>query len=519
MKKLLSLILVLCMLASMSITAFATEGETDTVEVEPVVVESKVDSGSIDYVADDKLGALQNAVYEACQDQDNAPVAVDPAERDEDGNVVVDQNNGSVVPDDLGGAVIVQDITIDLNGNNVMISKPSVGSDGTETQGLQLLQQGDNNKSPIEINGEGGSITFNGTSNEDLKMGIQNYTDLVLDGVTINGTVLAPDGNNPNYVVSNNSGSLTVQNGASITAAEGDVAFDVYVWADAYKDAPNVTIEDGAGRIQGTIEFDGRGSEEEIAAVIESENEPLLSIEGGVFTNFLLRIGDAVAEYAEQCISISGGLFDKVDDVVVDSNNQVIEGYQLSNFLEDGMEFHYVEENGKAFYVVRKIPATPSEPPVVIVVPVEPEYVPVAAPAPQPAAPAPVVVAPAAPVAVEVNGATVELTVVAEDIKAEAVAPVAEGKAAELKVTVAPTVLAVEGAEAEEVVEALVATATVSVKEGDTLSARDFQISMDANGELKVELSAEYLKTLGAGEHIIVLNIGGIEIEFTIIIK
>ena len=515
MKKLLSLILVLCMLFSMSITAFATEGETDTVEVEPVVVESKVDSGSIDYVADDKLGALQNAVYEACQDKANAPVEVDPAKR-EDGNVVLDSNNGSVIPADLGGAVIVQDITIDLNGNNVMISKPSVGSDGTETQGLQLLKQGDNNKSPIEIIGDGGSITFNGENNSALKMGIQNYTDLVLDGVTINGTKLADDG--VNYVVSNNSGSLTVQDGASIIAADGDVAFDVYVWADAYKDAPNVTIEDGA-RIQGTVEFDGRGTADQIEAVIKNEEEPLLSIEGGFFSNFLLRIGDAVADYAEQCISITGGLFDKVDDVVVDSNNQVIEGYQLSNFLEDGLEFHYVKENGKEFYVVRVKPATPSEPPVVVVVPVEPEYVPVAAPAPQPAAPAPVVVAPAAPVAVEVNGATVELAVVAEDIKAEAVAPVAEGKAAELKVTVAPAALAVEGAKAEEVVEALVATATVSVKDGAALTAQDFQISMNADGELKIELSAEYLKTLGAGEHVIVLNIGGILVEFTIVIE
>ena len=119
----------------------------------------------------------------------------------------------------------------------------------------------------------------------------------------------------------------------------------------------------------------------------------------------------------------------------------------------------------------------------------------------------------------EVNGAAVELTIETKDIKAETVAPVQEGKSAELKVKVAPAALAVEGATAEEVVKALVSTAAVSVKDGASLTAKDYQITMNAKGELKVELSTEYLKTLGVGEHVIVLNIGGIEIEFTIIIK
>lgn len=516
MKKLLSLVLVLCMLASMSITAFATDDGTTPPDV-PVVTPEIIpeDTPAKDLIVvmtpnESGVSAKAETLKEAIEITSEEPI-------DNVNYIGAIDTDGATV--DLHGAVISDPTHICLNGNSVAITQDAVGSSGTETLGMQLLESSDK----VYIEGQGGTIKFNGTlggqiaANKDLKFGIQNYSDLTLDNVNVNGQDLADYGA-PNYVVSNNSGSLTVTNNASIIAEEGDVAFDVYVYEPYYKDAPDVRITSTAGTIEGTIEFDGSNAckdmtEEQKQAMQDEGRAPSLTIEGGTFNNFLLKIGDAVASFIEN-ITISGGNYDTID--VVDSNGSK-DTYSFNQFVEDG--FEVVQKEDGRYYVQAIVQVTPDAPPVEVYIPVEPEYVPAPAPAPKPAAPAPVVVAPAAPVAVEVNGATVELTVVAEDIKAEAVAPVKEGKAAELKVTVAPTVLAVEGAEAEEVVEALVATATVSVKEGETLAAENYQITMDANGELKVELSAEYLKTLGAGEHIIVLNIGGIEIEFTIIIK
>lgn len=512
MKKLLSMILVLSMLASMSITVFATDDAPDTT------------------VAEQPLNDAINAAIEA---SGNATAEIE-----------INSESGLATTEDaiidVGGVVVdaKENVTIDLKGNDLTIVDPSVGSTGTETLGMQLNKDatvviedsthGDN--SEYENNA---TIILNGKSSEKddgnpkLKMGIQNYSDLTLSGVTVDGTELSNynssqvlNENYVNYVVSNSSGSLTVENGASILAADGDVAFDVYFYAPSYPDAPDVTIEEDAGVIRGTIEFDAPNNEKAAAMIDQTsvEDGPSLEINGGTFENFVLEIGKAVAKFIDN-ISINGGTFSNEqgkDAAIVDNTGS---GKKFDDFVDQTV-YAVVVVDDTTWKVVPLSEVDTEEDDVVAVIPVpdpEPEYIP--APAPKPAAPAPVVVAPAAPVAVEVNGATVELTVVAEDIKAEAVAPVAAGKAAELKVNLAPAVLEVEGVETAAVIEALVAAVTVEVKDGETIAAESYEITFNENGELNIELSAEYMEALGPGEHIIVLKIGGIEIEFTIVIK
>lgn len=515
MKKLISLILAMCMIASMSITAFATEGEGEPAPIaEPIPIEPRDENAAT------VANPLQNAI-DAVIDADGGT-----AEVKENAGETIEIGSGMIEKAD---ATADTKIVIDLNETNAIIDSPAVGSKGTETQGLHI------ETGKITITGGGAqdekadaTITFDGISqgtesevgNPDIKMGIQNYTNLTLDGVTIDGSDLSNINSNGefkenyvNYVVSNNSGSLTVTNGASIIADQGDVAFDVCVYAPWYPDAPSVTIEESAGTIDGIIEFDGTS----VAENTTLNSEPELNIEGGTFINFLLKLGTNVQSFWDN-ITISGGIFNNPnggkEKSVIDDKGEY---HDFNQFVDDTKYAVVVHDDG-SWEVMPLEDVPPEEDDVVVIIPTpapdpEPVYTP--APAPKPAA----TVVATAPVAVEVNGTSVELVVEAQEIKAEVVAPVAVGEAAQLKVNLAPAALEVEGVETKAVVEALVAAVSVEVKGGEAVAADCYQITFNENGELNIELSAEYMEALGPGEHIIVLKIGGIEVEFTVVIK
>ena len=134
------------------------------------------------------------------------------------------------------GEAIYTGSTIDFNGNTYTFYTPSVGSTGTETLGLQL-------------NVQSGSNTFkNGTLNVakdrpqagNYKMLIQNYADLTLDNMVVDGTNLYA----PGYVVSHNNGSLNINN-STITASDNGIALDVYYWSKGYgTDDTIATVKD-----------------------------------------------------------------------------------------------------------------------------------------------------------------------------------------------------------------------------------------------------------------------------------
>lgn len=570
MRKLLCIILTLCMLCSMTVCASAEEANPDVQPVaeQPAPEQTSGDSGAAGTSSEQPPADAPAAAPDAVVTDDlHLDAAVDAA-------IAADKDDATVgfaenLDSNVGGVVVEsgKEITIDVGNKDVVIEDPTVGSSGTVTIGMQLLKD-----SEVTIKGErgsdeknGGSITFDGDSdgkgdgNKMLKRGIQNYSDLTLDGVTIDGTDLSNYNSNQTYdpeyeniVISNCNGSLTVQNGADVLAPEDEVAIAVYAYTSGgYKDGPTVTIEEDAGIIDGAITFDGdEGCENKV------ETAPSLTIEGGTFTNFLLRIGEAVkgffepkqaetetdeaavaAEAGEDSqttdttestapITITGGYFSfKDNDIKNAVDDKTGLGLTFENFLAEG---YVVVKQNDVYVVMTKEAADAQNKPVVDTIPDNaviyvPEYVekpaakPAAAPAPAPAQTATVVAT--APVAIEVNGTTVELSVAEEDIKVEAVAPVATGKAAELKVTLAPAVLAVEGAETADVIEAISASISVEVKGGEEVAAENFEITLDEKGELNVELTAEYLKTLGKGEHTIILKIGGIEIEFVIVIK
>ena len=143
-----------------------------------------------------------------------------------------------------GNGVVVQSgkkIIFDLNGFTYTINGTTVGSTGTETNGFQLLK--------------GSEITFkNGTITSDkAKILIQNYCNLILEDVTLDGANLAGP-----YTLSNNCGNTVLKGDTRIIAKSGGVAFDVFYWpqgGNGYTEGVSVTIADPTVVIDGPVEF------------------------------------------------------------------------------------------------------------------------------------------------------------------------------------------------------------------------------------------------------------------------
>lgn len=131
-----------------------------------------------------------------------------------------------------------QSITVDLGGHTLTLEGEMAGSPGTKTLGLQLLKGS-------EVVIKGGTI-----KSADAKILLQNYSNLTLDGVTLEGS------EKNTYVLSNNFGNVVIKNGTKIIATDGNVAFDAYYGMfKQYYDGVTVTIEDDSVEVTGPIEF------------------------------------------------------------------------------------------------------------------------------------------------------------------------------------------------------------------------------------------------------------------------
>ena len=121
------------------------------------------------------------------------------------------------------GVVIDKNLTINFAGYTYTLTEP-VGSTGTESNGFQILA---GNK----VNLKNGTLKVADSAADKFYILIQNYSDLHVSGMTLDGTNLdkwaLTDGDS--YVVSNNSGKVTIISTNIIANNDGDqaVAFDV----------------------------------------------------------------------------------------------------------------------------------------------------------------------------------------------------------------------------------------------------------------------------------------------------
>lgn len=219
---------------------------------------------------------------------------------------VDDANEGDVIKllgDFTGDGVVVKsgkEITIDFGGHTYDIDK-TVGSSGTETNGMQLLQ--------------GSKVTLtNGTiTSKTAKILIQNYSELELNNITLDGT----QSSGCLYTVSNNCGSMTVKGNTEILANEGRVAFDLwYGMSDSYaQEGITVTFDDSfTGKVDGKIEY---GSQRPDTEGWEDKTE--LNINAG---NFDIEIAPSSANALDNAnISVGGGTFTApVDSKFIDTS-------------------------------------------------------------------------------------------------------------------------------------------------------------------------------------------------------
>lgn len=126
-------------------------------------------------------------------------------------------------------------LTIDFDGHTYDVTGDLVGSNGTESLGFQLLKD-----STVKF--ENGTITSN-----KAQMIVQNYSNLTLNNMVLDGTNMVGDGN---YVLSNNNGNVVI-NDTTINAREGCIAFDVC----RYASYPSVKVTvTGESKINGDVE-------------------------------------------------------------------------------------------------------------------------------------------------------------------------------------------------------------------------------------------------------------------------
>lgn len=138
----------------------------------------------------------------------------------------------------------IKKLTIDFGGNTYTFMTNPVGSPGTESQAVHLEKD-------RTVTLKNGTLDVAQGSNV-FKTGIQNYCDLTLDNMVVDGTNLLGDGT---YTMSNNYGDITINN-STIIAKKGGVAFDVYYgMSDSYKEGVSVTVNNSiiTGKIEVTV--------------------------------------------------------------------------------------------------------------------------------------------------------------------------------------------------------------------------------------------------------------------------
>lgn len=276
MKKLLSTIMALVMLLSLVPMAVAEEGEGKWSETK----------------TENSVAQVGNTYYEVLYD---AVAAVE-----ENGTVTLLKNatGGGVGTyttagkDNLGrDKIVAKSFILDFAGYTYTVSEPAVGSDGYESQGFHL-EKGDGS---VSVTLKNGTLASTGSA---VKMLVQNYCNLTLDNMTLEGTgYVGKYFSNGDYVLSNNCGNVTIKD-TTIVARDGDFAFDVYGGFQEYSDV-TVTVT-GNSVINGKVELARDNT--------ANKNKNKLVIDGGTINGQICNTSGTVV--------VNGGAFTDLANAV-----------------------------------------------------------------------------------------------------------------------------------------------------------------------------------------------------------
>lgn len=232
------------------------------------------------------------------------------------------------------GLVVKKNVTIDFNGKTYTVND-AVGSTGTATLAFQVLAGA--NATPYNVTFKNGKIAVTNdvvAGSKKLKVVVMNYSNLTLDGMTIDGT----GSDEMIYGVVANNGELTLAGETTITVAEGDCALDID-GSQKYYGAVTANIGEGV-EINGDVDIYGE--------------EASVEITGGTFK------GDFSIK-PEAYVLITGGAFYDNDDE--DVLLHLAYGYQLTGSAAPyaventgTTDLVKIEDNGNCteFYVDKK---------------------------------------------------------------------------------------------------------------------------------------------------------------------
>lgn len=177
---------------------------------------------------------------------------------------------------DLNGnpQIAAKGFTIDFNHHTYSVDKPAVGSKRYETQGFHLEWKGSIDTTP-NITLKNGTLDVAQNHDPNLKLLIQNYCNLTLDNMTVDGTNLtkgwASNGVPYTYVTSNCNGTVNIKDTTIISGNPAyDVAFDVDGARHSYGPV-HLTIDENS-RICGKFE-------------VSAQKGNSLTINSGYFTS------------------------------------------------------------------------------------------------------------------------------------------------------------------------------------------------------------------------------------------
>lgn len=244
---------------SSDVSAYVAEGY---VQNENGTVEQLGETNAVAKIDDTYYKTLADAVA-AAQDGDTITLLKDTI----GSGIGTYKNPGK----DLQGndQITAKGFTIDFNQHTYSVDKPAVGSKTYETQGFHFEWKGAVDTTP-NITLKNGTLNVAKVHDPNLKLLVQNYCNLTLDNMTVDGTNLTKGWGSYTYVTSNCNGTVTIKDSAIISEnPNADVAFDV----------------DGARRGYGPVKLTIEGDSKISGKFEVSTNEGnSLTVKGGYFT-------------------------------------------------------------------------------------------------------------------------------------------------------------------------------------------------------------------------------------------
>ncbi len=307
-RKFLSVVLCVCIMLTMAPFAFAEGDSTTELNISSGGASGGGSVTPVAQVGDMTYGTLRDAVAAVPENgtvtllKDATGSGIGTYSTDKDGNTKITSKS----------------FTIDFNGHTYSLNTPAVGSTGYETQGFHFEWKGSAENIP-NITLKNGTLDVASEHDSNLKLLIQNYCNLTLDNMVVDGSNLENGWGTYTYITSNCCGTTLIKDTKVFGGdAQKNVAFDVDGCRTAYDNTPVTITVEGNSEILGRIEVNDS----------DGKSANTLTVKGGSFTDVATAV-----KYADNNATIKVAQ-DTTSDVVVPADKTItldLNGNKLTN--------------------------------------------------------------------------------------------------------------------------------------------------------------------------------------------